>query len=227
MALRIVMSSNALLKIGMWFLLVGLLSNSLPVYCLPANVGDFDSTMPERKFQPSGWSHKVLVQQTSNKSTRSMAKLIDYDVKQFDNVMVKFTYVGVQDEMVPGLFISTKEKLPDLSAFKAHRKPGLHYGNDDAKAFYVVRLTPEQLLRLVRTILLRFGPSYKAGIETKPGISHSLSILDNTTTPQNYFEVTLTSAETKALLEKCASEMAPADKKTAESLREYATSFGG
>jgi len=152
----------------------------------------------------------------------------DYSRGDFAGVLLKFTYIGPQDEPYPGLLVSSYYRAADLEAFRRYRRAGVHYGNDDLRLVWHLTTSPERLRSLVLTVKSTDGidqASARTGQE--PRLSHSVSIVDVWSVHRpNFFEAFLTSDETAALLRSAARSIEQEDPAAGRILREYLAMFG-
>jgi hypothetical protein len=102
----------------------------------------------------------------------------NYLTEDFVGVLLKLTYIGAQEEPVPGVLVSTYYRPADLEAFKPYRRPGVHYGNDDFGLLWHVSISPERLRALVLTVKSMKGIDQAAARTGQEAVSHSLSIVD-------------------------------------------------
>ncbi len=146
-----------------------------------------------------------------------------YREPDFVGVMVKLTYIGPQDKPVTGLLLSTY-RLPDLEAFKPHRRPDVAYGNDDHD--WLEHMTLETGgLRDVVLAIARFEGIREAAERSPdaPRIHWSLMIVD-TRSPHrpNSFEALLTRQEVAPLLRNAALAVEREDPAAARGIRAFA-----
>jgi hypothetical protein len=152
-----------------------------------------------------------------------------YETSGFGGVTIKLTYVGPQDEPYPGLLLGSFYRWPDLNQFKAHRKKGVSYGNDDMPVLWHLAVSPHDLQDFAG-MMNRSGLVAKAEDRkgTERGVSHSLSMIDSFTGRRpNYYEVFLNAKETTELLENFARSMEKKNAEGSKLLKEYAKMFGG
>ncbi len=152
----------------------------------------------------------------------------NYSTADFSGVLLKFTYIGPQREPYPGLLVSSYYRVPDIEAFRPHRRPAVHYGNDDAHLVWQVTTTLERLRGLVLAVKSGNGID-RAAARTgqEPRLSHSLSVLDVWSARRpNAFEALLTLDETASLLHTFAHSFDGEDPMAARILREYLAMFG-
>src|SRR5260370_36114577 len=83
-----------------------------------------------------------------------LRKSYAYDYADADStgVVIKFTYIGPQDEPYPGLLISSYYRLPNLDIFKPYRRSGVNYGNDDIADLWQITLSPKQIHEFVLAV---------------------------------------------------------------------------
>jgi len=150
-----------------------------------------------------------------------------YGPTEFANVMMKFTYVGAQEEPYPGFLFTSFHRFPDIAEFKTHRTKGVSYGNDDGHILWHLSLSDADLRDLV--ILLNKSDLVGAAEDrkgTEAVVSHSLSLLDvGSAHRPNFYEVFLSRDEVKKLFGAFAQKIEKHDENGAKVLREYATLF--
>ena len=152
----------------------------------------------------------------------------NYSTGDFSGVLLKLTYIGPQEEPYPGLVVSSYYRVPDIDAFRPYRRPGVHYGNDDARLMWQVTTAPGPLQAVV-LMVKSWDEIDRAAARTgqEPRLSHSLSVLDVRSAQRpNAFEALLTLDETAALLRASASRIEREDPIAARIFREYLAMFG-
>ncbi len=151
----------------------------------------------------------------------------NYSTEDFVGVLLKLTYIGAQDEAVPGLLVSTYYRRADLEAFKPYRRPGVHYANDDFGVLWHVTTSPGRVRALVLTVKSMKGIDQAAARTGREAVSHSLSIVDLWSVHRpNAFEALLTLDETTSLLHAAARSIEREDPAAAQLFREYLRFFG-
>lgn len=154
----------------------------------------------------------------------------NYSVDDFVGALFKLTYIGAQDEPIPGLLVSSYYRYyrrADLDAFKPYRRPGVHYANDDLGLLWHVTTTPKQLRALALTVKSVKGIDQAAARTGQEVVSHSLSIVDFWSVHRpNAFEALLTLDETASLLHAAARAIEQEDPAVSRLFREYLTLFG-
>lgn len=154
----------------------------------------------------------------------------NYSLDDFVGVLFKLTYIGAQDEPIPGLLVSSYYQYyrrADLDAFKPYRRPGVHYANDDLGLLWHVTTTSKQLRDLALTVKSMKGIDQAAARTGQEVVSHSLSIVDFWSVHRpNAFEALLTLDETAYLLHAAARTIEQEDPAVARLFREYLTHFG-
>jgi len=65
----------------------------------------------------------------------TFAQIVALDALEYASYQVKITYTGIQTKPSPSVLLAGIARLPGLAEFAPHRTPGIHYGNDDIKAF--------------------------------------------------------------------------------------------
>lgn len=151
-----------------------------------------------------------------------------YKEADFGGVQVKLTYIGPQTKPFPGLLLSSYYHWADLEAFRPHRRPGVHYGNDDLKQLWHLTLSAVELQGLVRAAARLDGMRPAAGrTGREKGLSHSFSILDTRSARRpNIFEALLTFEESGTLLKRWQRAWDRGRPSDAGLLKEYLKMFG-
>ncbi len=151
----------------------------------------------------------------------------NYSTEDFVGVLLKLTYIGAQEEAVPGLLISTYYRRADLEGFKPYRRPGVHYTNDDFGLLWHVTTAPGRVRALVLTVKNMKGLDQAVARTGQEAVSHSLSIVDLWSVHRpNAFEALLTLDETTSLLHAAARSIEREDPAAAQLFREYLRIFG-
>jgi len=151
----------------------------------------------------------------------------NYSTGDFVGVLLKLTYIGAQDEPVPGLLVSTYYRWVNLEAFKPYRRPGVHYANDDFGLLWHVTIAPGRVRDLVLTVKNMKGIDQAASRTGQEAVSHSLSIVDLWSVHRpNAFEALLTLDGTTSLLNAAARSIEREDPAAAQLFREYLRFFG-
>lgn len=144
------------------------------------------------------------VQQQAAASVRSLLR--DYEPEDFGRVAIKVTWVGPQTEPVPGLAVHSTSRIFDVMPFRAFRRRGIHYDNDDLPVFRSFAATGPQIGALVRAVLTdEKAPA--AMLRTEPS-AWALTILD-TGGPRrpNHVELLLDAGEARAMFDRMAAAL--------------------
>ncbi len=148
----------------------------------------------------------------------------DYRSGEHGGTFVKLTWTGPQSEPVPGLAIHSTTRIFDAVPFRAFRRQGIHYGNDDIGVFYSFAATPEEMDRLVQAIVT--APFAKEAAKRTEALTVSLSLID-TWSPRrpNYVEMQL--GEGGAILDRIDAAVGETNPTARAVIRDYRRSIGG
>lgn len=75
--------------------------------------------------------------------------------------VLKVTYVGAQEGMLPGLLLASYNGLPDVALFRRWRTSGINYVNDEAGVLFTITASDEAL-RIVAEDLEHWPGLYRA-----------------------------------------------------------------
>jgi hypothetical protein len=123
--------------------------------------------------------------------------LHDYD-DGHGAILLKATWTGTQTEPVPGLAVHGSRRIFSVVPFRAFRRRGIHYGNDDLPVFRSFTAGEQGLANALRAVLQH--PVCEAAMTRTEARDWSLSIVD-TGGPKrpNYVELLLTGDEGRAV----------------------------
>lgn len=134
----------------------------------------------------------------SSRTSRA-SLLADYDARRAAHVQLKLTWTGPQKKPVPGLFLATTHGPADASAFRAFRRRGIHYGNDDLGRTRYATTTPESMRKVVAAVMQ--APVAGPAMARAQPDDWSLSIVDTGSSLRpNYVELLLQHDEALQLI---------------------------
>jgi hypothetical protein len=116
---------------------------------------------------------------------------------ELEDLQVKLTFVGEQEEVIPSLAIASHTRSLDLSRFLPFRRPDVHYGNDEI-AIMTCTASPAELKAMIENISTL--PSVTSGDIADDNFL-SFAMLYATATEDKAFEAILNEADTRALFE--------------------------
>ena len=148
----------------------------------------------------------------------------DYAGDDAAGIQIKLTWTGPQTKPVPGLAIHSAARIFDVTPFRAFRRRGIPYGNDDLPVFRSFAAPPDRIVRLVRAIVeAPFAAAAAARSEAK---MVSATVIDTTSARRpNYVELLLDRAEAAALVDRMITALDASDPTGAAVLEAYRRSL--
>lgn len=147
--------------------------------------------------------HENAARALANAAASSRSLLRDYVGEDFAHVLVKATWIGEQTEPVPGLAVHSTSRVFEPHLFRAFRRRGIHFGNDDSPVFRTFAATSGEIAALVRSVLT--ADVAAAAMRRKDGNGWAITILDTGTSRRpNVVELLLDRDEARALFARMA-----------------------